>query len=196
MGLQRLFSATTAIVGLFISVDYGLCDEFRCRGHNMTVSAVGSTAAGEKNENDVQLIGWQGRAIWTLMYMAGIALWTLHLSLLEEHVLTSIIVSRTFEFRQNVGHSVSVNVFCSQQCPPNRNSCDLLSTVSRIVSSSEPSKQEPPRIQRNKPKLMHVTFWIHAISWAVIVSLGWIDIIPGHGPVSLIFVFQKHSLKA
>lgn len=95
MGLQRLFSATTAIVGLFISVDYGLCDEFRCRGHNMTLSVVTNNAVAGKSEIEIQPIGWQGRAIWTLMYVAGIALWTLHLSLLEGHILTSITVSKS-----------------------------------------------------------------------------------------------------
>lgn len=97
MGLQRLFSATTAIVGLFISVDYGLCDEFRCRGHNMTVSTIISApSTAGKSENETQMIGWQGRAMWTLVYVAGIALWTLHLSLLEGHVVTAIFVSRKF----------------------------------------------------------------------------------------------------
>lgn len=75
MGLQRIFSATTAVVGLFISVDYGLCDEFRCRGKDV----VGDTKV---------TTGWQDRAVWTLLYVIGIALWTLHLSLLEGHVVT------------------------------------------------------------------------------------------------------------
>lgn len=75
MGLQRIFSATTAVVGLFISVDYGLCDEFRCRGADINTKTAAS-------------VGWQGRAVWTLFYVAGIALWTLHLSLLEGHVVT------------------------------------------------------------------------------------------------------------
>lgn len=81
MGLQRLFSATTAVVGLFISVDYGLCDEFRCRG----TSIVNTSAAVA-----APTVGWQGRAMWTLVYMAGIALWTLHLSLLEGNVITPV----------------------------------------------------------------------------------------------------------
>lgn len=78
MGLQRLFSATTAVVGLFISVDYGLCDEFRCRGSNIIATA------------PLPTVGWQGRAMWTLVYVAGIALWTLHLSLLEGNIVTPV----------------------------------------------------------------------------------------------------------
>lgn len=76
MGLQKIFSATTAVVGLFISVDYGLCDEFRCRGVDAATTTMPPTA------------GWQGRAVWTLIYVAGVALWTLHLSLLEGDVVS------------------------------------------------------------------------------------------------------------
>lgn len=76
MGLQRIFSATTAVVGLFISVDYGLCDEFRCRGKDVVTS------------DTKVMTGWQDRAVWTLMYVIGVALWTLHLSLLEGYVVT------------------------------------------------------------------------------------------------------------
>lgn len=88
MGLQRIFSATTAVVGLFISVDYGLCDEFRCRGKDV----VGDTKV---------TTGWQDRAVWTLLYVIGIALWTLHLSLLEGYVVTLPGVSKNFSGELN-----------------------------------------------------------------------------------------------
>lgn len=75
MGLQKIFSATTAVVGLFISVDYGLCDEFRCRGVDLGSTVIQPTT------------GWQGHAVWTILYIAGLALWTLHLSLLEGEIV-------------------------------------------------------------------------------------------------------------
>lgn len=56
--------------------------------------------------------------------------------------------------------------------------------MSRIVSSSEASQMEPPKIKRYRPKVLHMAVWIHAISLAVTILLGWIDIIPGHGSVS------------
>lgn len=91
MGLQRLFSATISIVGLFISVDYGLCDEFRCRGHNITVitSSSSSSLISHSLSNVSKSIEWQGHAFWTFIYLAGIALWTLHLSLLEGYIHTT-----------------------------------------------------------------------------------------------------------
>lgn len=76
MGLQKIFSATTAVVGLFISVDYGLCDEFRCRGSDLALSLI------------TQSTGWQGHAVWTLLYLIGIGLWVLHLTMLEEYVIS------------------------------------------------------------------------------------------------------------
>lgn len=154
MGLQRIFSATTAVVGLFISVDYGLCDEFRCRGADLTTTTTGINGSSS---------GWQGRAIWTLFYVTGIALWSLHLSLLEGHVITV----------KNVQHNQ----------PP----LNLLSTVSRIVSNSEPLLSEglittaPPKI---KPKSLHLAIWVHGINFIVILLIGWMDIIPGSGQVS------------
>lgn len=78
MGLQKIFSATTSVVGLFISVDYGLCDAFRCRGIEVPLSSATAPTTG-----------WQSRAVWTIVYIAGLAVWTLHLSLLEGDVVTS-----------------------------------------------------------------------------------------------------------
>lgn len=58
---------------------------------------------------------------------------------------------------------------------------NLLSTVSRIVSRNEPLLQEPepPKpIKKYKPKALHLCTWIHVISFAYVILLGWIDVIP------------------
>lgn len=83
MGLRKLFAAATAIVGLFISVDYGLCDRFRCRG--VDVPTTGNTTPVS--------VGWQGRSVWTIVYIVGVALWTLQFSLLEGDIVKSSLVS-------------------------------------------------------------------------------------------------------
>lgn len=75
MALQKVFAATTGIVGIFICVDYGLCDEFRCHGNEIPKSALHSEA------------GWQGSAFWSLAYALSIILWTLHLSLIEGELI-------------------------------------------------------------------------------------------------------------
>lgn len=81
MGLQKLFAATTAIVGLFISVDYGLCDRFRCRGVDVPTTTT-------TTEHSVP-IGWQGRSVWTIVYIVGVAAWTLQFALLEGDIVTN-----------------------------------------------------------------------------------------------------------
>lgn len=80
MGLQKIFSATTSVVGLFISVDYGLCDAYRCRGIEVPLTMANTIP---------QTTGWQSRAVWTIVYIAGLAMWTLHFSMLEGDVVTS-----------------------------------------------------------------------------------------------------------
>lgn len=117
MGLQRIFSATTAVVGLFISVDYGLCDEFRCRGKDIVTS-----------DTKVKT-GWQDRAVWTLMYVIGIALWTLHLSLLEGYVVTLPGVSIQFVLLNLcfITSNFSVSLVDQTKSATNQSSFDSLS---------------------------------------------------------------------
>lgn len=90
MGLQKIFSATTSVVGLFISVDYGMCDAFRCRGLEIPVADVSIVVS------DAHANGWQSRAVWTIAYIAALALWALHLSLLEGDVVSSFAVRMIF----------------------------------------------------------------------------------------------------
>lgn len=75
MALQKVFAATTGIVGIFICVDYGLCDEFRCHGNEIPKTSLHSET------------GWQGSAFWSLAYAFSIILWTLHLSLIEGELI-------------------------------------------------------------------------------------------------------------
>nr|CAD7575420.1 unnamed protein product [Timema californicum] len=77
MGLQKIFCSTTIIVGLFISVDYGLCDEFRCRGYER-----------EHKSEDAGKWSWQAHSVWTLTYIFGLALWSLHYTLLEGQIVS------------------------------------------------------------------------------------------------------------
>lgn len=78
MSLQRIFSTTTIIVGLFISVDYGLCNEFRCRGREISAHVV--TIKGT----------WGIRAIWTLIYVGALAIFAMFFTLLELHFTTGV----------------------------------------------------------------------------------------------------------
>lgn len=73
---------------------------------------------------------------------------------------------------------------------------NLLTTVSRIVSNTETSstyKPEEPKPPKRKPKALHVTMWIHVFSLIVTIVLGWIDLIPESGPVSMIYRSQRND---
>lgn len=77
MGLQRIFSTTTIIVGLFISVDYGLCDEFKCRGFER-----------EHRSDDTGEWSWQAHSIWTTIYICGLALFSFCFTVLDRCLLS------------------------------------------------------------------------------------------------------------
>ncbi|XP_011306437.1 uncharacterized protein [Fopius arisanus] len=165
MSLQRIFSSTTIIVGLFISVDYGLCDEFRCRGR-------------EVSGHTVKMRGpWGARAIWTLVYVAALALFAMFFTLLELHFTTG---------QQNI-----CRLSTTQQ-----NS--FLYTVSRLVSSRDirrrGSEEEGGRLlhvtdpdptikQKHfpKPPVLNSLLQIHALALLVIIGFSWIDTLPGIG---------------
>ncbi|XP_022908214.2 uncharacterized protein [Onthophagus taurus] len=78
MGLQRIFSATTIIVGLFITVDYGLCDEFRCRGNER-----------EHRSDDAGNWSWQTHSIWAAIYIVGLYLFATFYTLLDRYLISS-----------------------------------------------------------------------------------------------------------
>lgn len=85
MSLQRIFSSTTIIVGLFISVDYGLCDEFRCRGREVS----SHTTAAMRGT-------WGVRAIWTFIYVGALAAFAMFFTMLEQHYTTGVILPSIF----------------------------------------------------------------------------------------------------
>ncbi|CAH0557352.1 unnamed protein product [Brassicogethes aeneus] len=72
MGKQRIFATAIIIVGLFISVDYGLCDEFRCRG-------------AERRH----LTTWSKKtlSIWACVYVGGFAILAGFFTILERFLI-------------------------------------------------------------------------------------------------------------
>lgn len=77
---------------------------------------------------------------------------------------------------------------------------NLLTTVSRIVSnaadsfSAMPNNPDVPKITpKRKPKPLHVALWLHIFTLFILIPLGFIDVIPGSGPVSSNFSL-KHNV--
>jgi hypothetical protein len=79
MCLRRIFSVTLIIVGLFIAVDYSLCNEFRCRGYDRLHVA-----------DDRGQWTWKVHTMWTVVYIIGLALCAAYFTLLEHMLLTTI----------------------------------------------------------------------------------------------------------
>ncbi|XP_069691545.1 uncharacterized protein [Periplaneta americana] len=181
MGLQKMFCSTTIIVGLFISVDYGLCDEFRCRGYER-----------QRRSEDAGDWSWQSHSVWTLAYIVALALWSLSFTLLEGQLVTSAgftyigmggsrlaTVSRLVSTRDSHSHS-SV-----------RHSRPLLQITEDsqdLPSHQEPSNGIPSEHRRhitymkhqycdpsNRPRTLSVALWLHLWTFVLVVALCWTD---------------------
>lgn len=153
MGLQRIFSATTAVVGLFIAIDYGLCDEFRCRGTDLTDQFFQSSL----NPSAESATEWRSRAVWALLYIVGIAFWSLHIALLESSLVLPSKVIRECETFGQLSNQLPRRL--SRPPPPPHHLpplCDFqeqpkfslkpmsfLKTVSRLVATAEESLPNP-----------------------------------------------------
>lgn len=175
MGLQRIFSTTTIIVGLFISVDYGLCDEFKCRGYER-----------EHHSDDAGEWSWQTHSIWTAIYILGLAFFAFCFTLLERCLLSSSVMV-TFQVS-------NARFFTCYFQDPSGNlgiSPSLLSTVSRLVSGGNPNNACSSGTRmingiqaRKSPFAMHLAFWLHLAGLLVTTCLFWTDIVPTIGKVS------------
>jgi hypothetical protein len=62
------------LLGVFISVDYQLCNEFRCRGRDVPAAQLRGT-----------FWTWGGHLAWAAAYVMAIGLWVLSCALLENH---------------------------------------------------------------------------------------------------------------
>lgn len=180
MGLQRIFSTTTIIVGLFISVDYGLCDEFRCRGFER-----------EHRSDDAGPWKWQIHSLWAGIYIFGLAVFAAYHTLLDRYLVPVEMVCARF-----VAHTKFVKKHLVFQFSEMTASTSFLTTVSRLVSYQSSNGQVAPEtvplnnIHRNEKQhsAVHLAFWIHLLSLLVTVSLFWTDIIPTVGKVNIINV--------
>ncbi|XP_021930645.1 uncharacterized protein LOC110835079 isoform X3 [Zootermopsis nevadensis] len=183
MSLEKILWSSLVIIGLFITVDYGLCDEFLCRGNE------------RKNRNeDAGDWSWQSHVVWTLVYVVALALWSLTYTLLEGHLLMSgdftyvgpgcsrlLTVSRLVSTRDIHSHSTTCH------------SCPLLNNTDEsqgISSEQEQCTSSPTRQRRQityvsqqdsdsdvRPKALPIALWLHLITLVVALALCWTDMI-------------------
>ncbi|XP_055912709.1 uncharacterized protein LOC129946522 [Eupeodes corollae] len=167
MGLQKIFSATTSVIGLFISVDYGLCDEFHCHGNVISFK--------EKMSHT----GWQGRAFWALIYTMGISLWSLHIALLEGcFVDSSETRSKQTTFLKTISKFVSSHddqKMLNDTTPSNEHDLD--------VGKSKNNNLHP----------MHLAMWVHIFGTIFALFFGFVDVFPITG--TQIKTFNEHWME-
>nr|CAH7729638.1 unnamed protein product [Callosobruchus chinensis] len=158
MGLQRIFSATTIIVGLFISIDYGLCDEFRCRGYER-----------EKIMDDSGGWSWHTHVAWTAVYVAGLALFAAYFSLLDLYVLDN----GEMECHQiNIPSSFLSTVSRSVAFPNSNHAASGQFITSSSTENSHLTK---------KHSVVHLAMWLHIFGLVIILALFWTDLTPTIG---------------
>lgn len=176
MGLRKIFCSTTIIVGLFISVDYGLCDEFRCRGNER-----------EQRSDDAGDWSWQSHFVWTFLYIVGLALWSLNYTLLEGH----LVVSGGFTY-VGTGSSRLVTVsrlVSARDSHPQSSTCH----IRPHLQTTDESQQEQPvnsgaRLHRQitymrqqycdsdvRPQALPIALWLHLITMVLVLALCWTD---------------------
>ncbi|XP_017782880.1 PREDICTED: uncharacterized protein LOC108567119 [Nicrophorus vespilloides] len=168
MGLQRIFSTTTIIVGLFISVDYGLCDEFRCRGNDR-----------EHKSDDAGFWKWQIHSIWAGIYIVGLALFSAFYMLLDRYLICSAIVSPYASLSSQLLTTVSRLV--------------SFQSVNTIPLSSQTRSLTTTRMNRKVYSAVHLSFWLHGFTFAFTVLFFWIDMLPNVGKSDNIVDFLIHT---
>ncbi|PSN51618.1 hypothetical protein C0J52_09089 [Blattella germanica] len=162
MGLQKIFCSTTIIVGLFISVDYGLCDEFRCRGNER-----------ESRREDAGDWSWQSHAAWTFAYVVFTYIGPGNCRLAT--------VSRLVSTQDSHSHS-------SRHSRP----LLQLADESNETSSTAPLEQRRHITfmkqhfcdSSSKPHTLTIALWLHLVTAVLVVCLCWTDMIPVLGKVS------------
>ncbi|KAG5894568.1 hypothetical protein JTB14_021550 [Gonioctena quinquepunctata] len=170
MGLQRIFSATTIIVGLFIAVDYGLCDEFRCRGY-----------AREKVSEDTGNWSWQTHVAWTTVYIAGLALFAAYFSLLDRYVLAN----NDMEYNNITIPSTFLSTVSRSVAFPNMNNA----TAPQFIRNGAAENTSCAK----KHSVVHLVMWMHIIGLCFITMMFWLDLIPEVGKGSNATEFWNYT---
>ncbi|XP_034941222.1 uncharacterized protein [Chelonus insularis] len=165
MSLQRIFSSTTIIVGLFISVDYELCDEFRCRGREVTGHSLAVKGS------------WGIRAIWTLVYVGSFAVFAMFFTLLELHFTTGQQSACRLLTTQHNSFLYTVSRLVSSRDIRRRGSEEEGGRLLHVTDPDPTIKQK----QLPKPPIIRTLFHIHLISFLIILVFYWIDTLPGIG---------------
>lgn len=198
MGLQKVFCATTIVIGLFVSVDYALCDEFHCRGYER-----------EKVEDDSGHWNRATHFLWGVAYILGLGAWCFHFSLLEGQVValhldnqlvctnqTSLLGTIScMVSSQNDPAYLEVQSDTNEQSLPNseyqsgfRNGVisssmrngdhlNILSDDGFMANGGSPQGS----LKARPPSAINVAFWVHTTSLMITILFFWTGMTPTIG---------------
>lgn len=187
MGLQKVFCATTIVVGLFVSVDYALCDEFHCRGYER-----------EKVEDDGGEWTSATHFLWGLVYILGLAMWCFHYSLLEGqivelHLENQLVCSSQHSLLETISCMVSSQngvvhpeiqgdlnepSAVNNEIQTNINTEGTYHTNHNVLSGdSNMSGNQQGKV----PSSLSIVCWVYSVSCLIAVLFFWTSMIPTIG---------------
>lgn len=67
MSVERIFCTVTVIVGVFVTIDFGVCDKFRCNGSSIALPDSTSRL----------------HFLYVVLYIIAHGIWVLHYSYIE-----------------------------------------------------------------------------------------------------------------
>lgn len=200
MGLQKVFCATTIVIGLFVSVDYALCDEFHCRGYER-----------EKVEDDGGQWNRATHFLWGLIYLVGLALWCFHFSLLEGQIVSlrleyQLVCTSPTSLLETISCMVSSQSDATQQevqwgtSEPPLTADELPTSISSTINYQNRENEDQSNalgldnrliVQRGNPSAgtkhlsaCSLAFWVYAVSFVITLLLFWTSLIPSVGKIS------------
>lgn len=163
--LRRIFSLVAIVTGLFIAVDYQLCDEFRCHG-----------VVRNSREAFHGPWSWDVHLLWTLGYAASLWLFADGLSALERAVVGIR--------RPRVKSSVPT--ISGPLDEPEVGTSDRQSLVKEPTLN--PFAHQPPL-----SRTISYVFWTHTLAFATILAFIWTDFVGGLGKASIMSEFETYT---
>lgn len=156
--VSKFVCIASAIIGLFICVDFQIWDEFSCHGNAIST-----------NMNDGGNWTSDEHIIWTMIYLAGFGLLALFINLLEWEIKSKLLPysSSTIPMMPYEGNTNLALI--EEPQPSTSEDCELPSPVSFHSKSSV----EPP-----KPHFGHavvICMWLQLVSTVTILALFWTD---------------------
>lgn len=163
---RKLFCLAAIIIGLFVCIDFQIWDEFSCHGH-------------ASNEMFEEVRQWtsEENAIWTIVYIGGLALFAMFVTVLER------------EMKGDKPECLVATIALTPTSPitpmyPDAVSDDLNEVlIQQSNTLHHPTKQTTPYMRRGKAselfhknQVLSLAMWIQFVSFCTILGCSWTDL--------------------